>query len=54
MNLRFPAVEKYSPEEMAIYNEEWHEIGDVREWERLGYRCTCLSNNQSTCTMGSY
>lgn len=35
--LRFPAVEKYSPEEMAAYNEKWHEIGDVREWERLGY-----------------
>ena len=36
-DLRFPAVEKYSPEEMATYNEKWHEIGDVREWERLGY-----------------
>ena len=35
--LRFPAVEKYSPEEMATYNEEWHKVGDVREWERLGY-----------------
>lgn len=35
--LRFPAVEKYSPEEMAAYNEEWHKVGDVREWERLGY-----------------
>ena len=22
---------------MAFYNEKWHEIGDVREWERLGY-----------------
>ena len=35
--LRFPAVEKYSPEEMATYNAEWHKVGDVREWERLGY-----------------
>ncbi len=35
--LRFPAVEKYSAEEMAAYNEEWHKVGDVREWERLGY-----------------
>ena len=35
--LRFPAVEKYSPEEMATYNEEWHKVGDVREWERLGF-----------------
>ena len=36
-DLRFPAVEKYSPEEMAIYNEEWHKVGDVREWERQGF-----------------
>ena len=36
-DLRFPAVEKYSPEEMAFYNENWQEIGDVREWERLGH-----------------
>ncbi|WP_445683706.1 vitamin B12-dependent ribonucleotide reductase [Sporosarcina sp. FSL K6-3457] len=35
--LRFPAVEKYSPEEMATYNEEWHKVGDVREWERQGF-----------------
>ncbi|MFD1864097.1 vitamin B12-dependent ribonucleotide reductase [Planococcus chinensis] len=36
-DLRFPAVESYSPEEMAIYNEQWQEIGDVREWERMGH-----------------
>ncbi len=36
--LRFPDVESYDEEEMRIYNEKWHEIGDVREWERLGYR----------------
>jgi ribonucleoside-diphosphate reductase alpha chain len=36
-DLRFPAVEKYSPEEMQFYNEKWHEIGDVREWERQGF-----------------
>lgn len=35
--LRFPAVEDYSPEEMAAYNSEWHKVGDVREWERRGY-----------------
>jgi len=35
--LRFPAVESYTPEEMADYNNKWHEIGDVREWEKLGY-----------------
>ena len=36
-DLRFPAVEKYSPEEMATYNEQWHKVGDVREWERQGF-----------------
>ena len=35
--LRFPAVESYSADEMKVYNEQWHEIGDVREWERLGH-----------------
>ncbi|MGM9945168.1 MAG: ribonucleotide reductase N-terminal alpha domain-containing protein, partial [Lysinibacillus sp.] len=25
--LRFPDVANYSPEEMAIYNEEWHKVG---------------------------
>ncbi|KOF11922.1 ribonucleotide-diphosphate reductase subunit alpha [Planococcus glaciei] len=37
-DLRFPAVESYSKEEMAIYNKQWHEVGDVREWERLGHK----------------
>ena len=36
-DLRFPAVESYSKEEMAIYNAQWQEVGDVREWERLGH-----------------
>ncbi|PUB11215.1 vitamin B12-dependent ribonucleotide reductase [Paenisporosarcina sp. OV554] len=35
--LRFPAVETYTAEEMAVYNEKWHEIGDVREWEKQGH-----------------
>ena len=35
--LRFPAVEKYNKEEMAHYNEHWHKIGDVREWQRQGH-----------------
>ncbi|GGE46642.1 hypothetical protein GCM10011391_26840 [Pullulanibacillus camelliae] len=35
--LRFPDVEHYSSEEMAIYNREWHECGDVREWEAKGF-----------------
>jgi ribonucleoside-diphosphate reductase alpha chain len=36
--LRFPHVEIYNKEEMKIYNEEWHNVGDVREWERLGHK----------------
>ncbi|MBE2974872.1 vitamin B12-dependent ribonucleotide reductase [Bacillus megaterium] len=34
--LRFPDVESYSKEEMANYNENWHEVGDVREWAKQG------------------
>ncbi|RNF41069.1 vitamin B12-dependent ribonucleotide reductase [Planococcus salinus] len=37
-DLRFPAVESYSKEEMAVYNDQWHEIGDVREWEKMGHK----------------
>ena len=36
--LRFPYVEQYDQEEMKIYNEEWHKVGDVREWEKLGHK----------------
>ncbi|WP_085991924.1 vitamin B12-dependent ribonucleotide reductase [Oceanobacillus senegalensis] len=35
--LRFPDVENYTEEEMKEYNEKWHEVGDVRKWEELGY-----------------
>ena len=36
-DLRFPAVENYSKEDMEVYNREWHKVGDVREWEQMGY-----------------
>lgn len=36
--LRFPDVENYDEEAMKIYNEEWHNVGDVREWEKLGHK----------------
>jgi len=36
--LRFPDIENYTSEEMADYNTKWHEVGDVREWERMGYK----------------
>ncbi|MFC0561636.1 vitamin B12-dependent ribonucleotide reductase [Halalkalibacter alkalisediminis] len=35
--LRFPDVENYNEEEMAVYNAKWHEVGDVREWKERGY-----------------
>ncbi|MFC4356161.1 vitamin B12-dependent ribonucleotide reductase [Chryseomicrobium palamuruense] len=35
--LRFPAVENYSKEDMEVYNREWHKVGDVREWQQMGY-----------------
>ena len=35
--LRFPDTENYTEQEMADYNELWPEIGDVREWETMGY-----------------
>lgn len=36
--LRFPAVETYDAKEMAHYNQEWHKVGDVREWEKQGHK----------------
>lgn len=35
--LRFPDVENYSEYDMALYDDTWHEHGDVREWETLGF-----------------
>src|SRR5690606_7991005 len=34
--LRFPDIESYSEYDMALYDDTWHEIGDVREWEARG------------------
>ncbi|RSK29379.1 vitamin B12-dependent ribonucleotide reductase [Bacillus sp. HMF5848] len=36
--LRFPDVESYNASDMKDYNEKWHEVGDVREWEAMGYK----------------
>lgn len=36
--LRFPYVEIYNEEEMKAYNQDWHKYGDVRDWEKLGYK----------------
>ena len=35
--LKFPDVENYTPAEMAAYNAEWPDSGDVREWADKGY-----------------
>lgn len=36
--LRFPDLDSYTPEEKAYYDAHWHEVGDVREWENLGFK----------------
>lgn len=36
--LRFPDLDAYTPEEKADYDAFWHEVGDVREWEKRGYK----------------
>ncbi|AAT27502.1 vitamin B12-dependent ribonucleotide reductase [[Mycoplasma] mobile] len=35
--LRFPDLEKFTKEQKAFYDKEWHNIGDVKEWGKLGY-----------------
>lgn len=35
--LRFPDLDNYTQEQKADYDAKWHDIGDVREWEALGY-----------------
>lgn len=34
--LQFPDIENYSEFDMALYDDHWHEVGDVREWSRRG------------------
>jgi len=36
-HLRFPDIENMSDEHKAFYDTNWHNIGDVREWEKMGY-----------------
>lgn len=36
-DLRFPDLDVLTPEQKKFYDEQWHEIGDVREWAKLGY-----------------
>lgn len=34
--LQFPDIENYSEYDMALYDDHWHEVGDVREWAKCG------------------
>ena len=36
--LKFPDIEKYSEKEKQDYDEKWSDIGDVREWKKMGYK----------------
>ncbi|MFA6827478.1 MAG: vitamin B12-dependent ribonucleotide reductase, partial [Bacilli bacterium] len=36
--LKFPDTDNYSKGEKAAYDEKWQACGDVREWEKMGYR----------------
>ncbi len=36
--LRFPDLNSYNKKEKADYDENWNKIGDVDEWEKLGYK----------------
>ncbi|QMS84912.1 vitamin B12-dependent ribonucleotide reductase [Candidatus Xianfuyuplasma coldseepsis] len=36
--LRFPDVDSYKDKEKEDYDEKWMHVGDVREWEKMGYR----------------
>lgn len=35
--LRYPDIDNYTTGEKAAYDEKWDKVGDVREWEKLGY-----------------
>ena len=35
--LSFPDLHKMSPAQKKFYDEKWQDIGDVREWKKLGY-----------------
>lgn len=36
-DLRFPDLEIYDHQQKQAYDQLWHTIGDVREWEAMGY-----------------
>ncbi|MDY0115796.1 MAG: vitamin B12-dependent ribonucleotide reductase [Acholeplasmatales bacterium] len=36
--LKFPDLDSYNKKEKAYYDEHWRNIGDVREWEKHGFK----------------
>lgn len=35
--LRFPDLQRYNAQQKADYDAKWMDVGDVREWEAMGY-----------------
>ncbi len=35
--LKYPDLDSLTKEQKEFYDNEWHSIGDVREWEEMGY-----------------
>lgn len=35
--LRFPDLENYTVTQKQAYDENWNKIGDIHEWEKMGY-----------------
>jgi len=35
--LRFPDIDNYNDDQKAAYDDLWMHVGDVREWESMGY-----------------
>lgn len=36
--LQFPDLDNYTKAEKAFYDEKWAEIGDINEWQAMGYK----------------
>lgn len=37
-DLKFPDLDSYNKTAKKFYDKKWKEIGDVREWEQMGYK----------------
>lgn len=36
-NLRFPDLDNYTTTQKQAYDETWNKVGDIHEWEKMGY-----------------